>query len=227
MIPRVGGRTQSLPGGVVDVWRVCSEPLPRPRPQLEATLSPAEHEHAVRLGPNATHWVVARAALRMILAGYAGVRAESLRFIEDPAGKPRLAPPHRLEFSLSHSGTMALIAVASDRAVGVDIERLRDDVDLDEVTREFLSAADAAALAFSPADQRREAFFRAWTRREARLKLKGQPLDTAVVEPALPAGGLVVTRPLDIASGYAATIAAEGGSWTVRVRDFPEAAAAL
>lgn len=227
MIPRTGSRTQALPAGVVDVWRVSSEPLPRPRPQLDATLSAAEHAHALRLGPNATPWVVARAALRMILSGYAGVSAESLRFIEGTSGKPRLAPPHRLEFSLSHSGTMALIAVASDRAVGVDLERMRDDVDIDEVTREFLSAADAAALAFSPADQRREAFFRAWTRREARLKLKGQPLDTAVVEPVLPAGGLAVTRALDIAPGYAATIAAEGGSWTVRVRDFPEATAAL
>ena len=42
-----------------------------------------------------------------------------------------------------------------------------------------------------------------------------------------PMSGLVVTRPLEIAPGYAATIAAEGGSWTVRVRDFPEAPAAL
>ena len=222
MIPRAGSRLAALPAGVVDVWRVVLTPPALPLPKLHAVLDASEREHAERLGDAAAPWVAAHGALRMILAGYRGLAPEGLRFVTRATGKPALADAHGLEFSLTHSDTLALVAVASDRAVGADLERLREDVDIAAVTQEFLTAADAAAIEFTPADRRRAAFFAAWTRREARLKLHGQPLDSAVNEPPLPASGLVVTRALEVAPGFAAAIAAEGGSWTLRMRDFPE-----
>jgi 4'-phosphopantetheinyl transferase len=215
-------RAGVLPAGVIDVWRITLRPPAVPIATLLATLDGDERAHTARLGANGETWAAARGALRMILAGYLGVSAETLQFGPDVAGKPRLTGGASLEFSVSHSDELALIAVASDRAVGADVERLRDDVDIDAVSRDFLSPGDAAAVSLVPAEQRREAFFAAWTRHEARLKLHGQPLDAASALPSVPEGGLVVTRTVAVAPGFAAAVAAEGGSWTVRVRDFPE-----
>lgn len=223
MIPGAGTRAAALPAGVIDVWRIALTPPGVPWSQLHDTLDDGERAHAARLGANADAWVASHGALRMILGGYLNVAAHTLRFTVDALGKPRLAEQRRvLEFSLSHSDSLALLAVASDRAVGADLERVRDDVDVEAVTREFLSPGDAAAMSVAPAEQRRAAFFAAWTRREARLKLYGQPLDSVATEPPLPAGGLVVTRALDVAPGFAAAIAAEGSGWRIRIRDFPE-----
>lgn len=221
MIPDAGTRAAALPAGVIEVWRIALAPPVVPWSQLHDTLDDGERAHAARLGAASEPWVAAHGALRMILGGYLNVAAHTLRFTVDALGKPRLDERRRvLEFSLSHSDTLALLAVASDRAVGADLERLRDDVDIEAVTREFLSPGDAAAMSFAPAERRRAAFFAAWTRREARLKLHGQPLDSVAAEPPLPAGGLVVTRALDVAPGFAAAIAAEGSGWSIRIRDF-------
>lgn len=215
--------TGALLAGVVDVWRIPLAPPAVPLAALLAPLEDGERAHAERMGANGLTWAAARGALRLILADYLGVAAGTLRFAPGSTGKPRLAGADRIEFSVSHSDGLALVAVASDRAVGADIERLRDDVDIEAVSRDFLLAGDAAAVHLVPAEQRREAFFAAWTRHEARLKLQGQPLDAAAEPPSVPDGGLVLTRAVAVAPGFAAAVAAEGGSWTVRVRDFPDA----
>ncbi len=226
MIPATGRRTSSLPAGIVDVWRIALEPPASTMATLLATLDDGERAQIAPRGPHGNAWATAHGALRCILAGYLGVTPAVLRFTSGAGGKPQIAGAHTLEFSLSHSDTLALVAVASDRAVGVDVERLRDDVDIIALTRDFLAGGDAASVNHAPAGLRRKAFFAAWTRHEARLKLRGLGLDTAPVEPPLPPGGLIITRALAIAPGFAAAVAAEGSGWTVRIRDFPEPSAA-
>lgn len=222
MIPTTGTRTGSLPAGIVDVWRIALDPPAVPLATLIAALDHDEREQLSHRGPHGNAWATAHGALRCILASYLGVTPAALRFTADADGKPRLAGGHKLEFSLSRGDTLALVAVASDRAVGVDVERVRDDVDIDAVTRDFLSGGDAASVSHAPANRRREVFFAAWTRHEARLKLRGLGLDSAPFEPPLAPGGLIITRAVAIAPGFAAAVAAEGSGWTVRIRDFPE-----
>jgi 4'-phosphopantetheinyl transferase len=51
-----------------------------------------------------------------------------LQFCYSPHGKPALADADTtgmLQFNLSHSGGVALYAVACERQIGIDIERLR------------------------------------------------------------------------------------------------------
>jgi hypothetical protein len=100
--------------------------------------------------------VAPQQALREILARYLGLPADALRFERSRYGKPRLAvPDSELGFNLSHSGSLALVAVAG-REVGVDVERIR---------------------AKRPVD-----FYRRWADREARVKCLGTGL-TAPVPP--------------------------------------------
>lgn len=130
--------------------------LPAPD-RLEAP----EHEvHIWRLGLDT---VASRWALREILGRYLGLPADELRFETGRHGKPRLASPEgELEFNLSHSSSLALVAIAR-REVGVDVERIRTKRPVD--------------------------FYRRWADREARVKCFGTGLTGSVppdsTEPAV------------------------------------------
>jgi hypothetical protein len=148
-----------------------------------------------------------RAALTQILGGYLGAPWPAALEVA-PGGKPRLAEtPERLAFNLSHSGGLALIAVAPGGVeVGVDVEQLRPRRDLVRLAARWLPQDDAAAVGAAAEDERELVFYAAWARLEARVKCTGaglggpRPRDT------------VVARELAIDPGYAAAVAFDLGS---------------
>jgi 4'-phosphopantetheinyl transferase len=149
----------------------------------------------------------ARAALERILAealGEAGLPTLG----QDENGKPRLAvEPGRLAFNLSHSGGLALVALAPGGIdVGVDVERIKDRRDLARLAARWLPAADARAVAAVPPAEQTAIFYPAWTRHEARVKCTGVGL---VGEPP---GPEVTAVQVEIDAGYAAAIAIGGPS---------------
>lgn len=101
----------------------------------------------------------------------------SVEFAEGPYGKPKLASDSRsgLQFNLSHSGELALIATALQREIGVDVESVRD-FDFDQVAERFFTAREVATLRSLPKPQQRSAFYKCWTSKEAFLKAKGTGL---------------------------------------------------
>jgi phosphopantetheine--protein transferase-like protein len=111
----------------------------------------------------------------------------SIRFRYQAFGKPELAlelgtdhhgsPP--LRFNLSHSDGLALIAVTRRRAIGVDVERVRDIGDLDSILATAFSPRERKALHELDDAQRRVAFFRAWVCKEAFVKATGAGLSQA------------------------------------------------
>jgi phosphopantetheinyl transferase len=147
----------------------------------------------------------ARAALGALLAGYLAVSAPP-ELVRDRDGKPRLArEPGRLSFNLSHSGGLALIAVAPGGVdVGVDVERLRPRRDLVRLAKRWLPPADAEALAGAPESEREAIFYSAWTRHEARVKCTGSGLSGPPPAPG------IVAHQLPVDAGYAAAVAFAG-----------------
>lgn len=115
----------------------------------------------------------------------AAVRDELLRLLGvtevhvDDRGRPWL---EGVSFSVSHSGSLGLIAIAEGvRPVGVDVERIRSDTDFRALAARFLHPDEAAAIGDD-----RDAFFRCWTRKEAVVKALGlglaHPLDSFAVD---------------------------------------------
>jgi len=214
----ISTRVKGPPAGVVEVWTVALDPPAEARERLLATLDPEENEQAAMV-KGGEEWALAHGALRTILAGYLDVGPGTLRFTRGAAGKPRLANVRGLEFSFARTDGLAMIAAASDRRVGIDVERVNERTDIDAVAKEYLSPIDAAAIEMSPPEGRRSAFFQAWARHEARLKLRGEGLREQVAGETVESGSLVVVRVVATKPGFAAAVAAEGGSWTVRIRE--------
>ena len=115
-----------------------------------------------------------RAAVRVILSGYLGCEPERLRFADDGRGQPRLAN-HRLQFSLSRSGAVALLAVSAD-PVGADVELVRPRAGLADLVTARFAAAEAACVAAGCAGSPTRSFYRHWVAKEAYLKATGRGL---------------------------------------------------
>jgi 4'-phosphopantetheinyl transferase len=205
---------------------------------LAAILSPDERQRAkrYRFQVDSERHIVGRALLRIILGRILHTKPENLFFRHNEFGKPLLLDAlnkHSLQFNVSHSGDLILVALAAGRQIGVDVERVRDDMEPEAMARRFFSSREKADIAALPARQRRDAFFRCWTRKEAFIKAKGEglslPLDQfdVSVNPAQPAI-LLATRPdpveasrwviqdLKVAAGHTASVAVEGTGWRLK-----------
>jgi phosphopantetheinyl transferase len=146
-----------------------------------------------------------RESLAALLAAYLGGPGKAELSLE-PGGKPRLArAPERLSFNLSHSGALALVAIAPGGVeVGIDVELVRPRRDLVRLAARWLPSGDAMAVAAAPPGEREPIFYAAWTRHEARVKCTGAGLAGP------PPGPEVLARQLEIDSGYAAAVAVSG-----------------
>jgi 4'-phosphopantetheinyl transferase len=166
---------------------------------FKSILSLDEQERAgcFRKSRDAQRFVAARGSLRSLLGAYLAIEPDRLRFAYDAFGKPRLDGEETLtsmRFSVSHSGDLALFGFARRHKMGVDVERIRPDIDIADLAARYFSPNEFKKLRSLPADQQREAFYCGWTRKEAYLKARGQglsfPLDRVEVsltpgEPAM------------------------------------------
>lgn len=179
------------PGSAVlgrDELHVWAVPLHGDAERFGAVLSHAERERLdrFRFADHRRRYQIGHGALRRILGGYLGTDPKVVEFVQGPRGKPYLAssPPGSTKgpfFNLSHSGKLALIAVAGSD-VGVDLEKVRHLESLTEIARRHFSEVEFAALDALHGDARQLAFYRCWTRKEAYIKALGEglsmPLDT-------------------------------------------------
>lgn len=164
----------------VHLWRASLD-LPAAAVEgMAGMLSPDEQERAARFRvPQVrARFTAARAILRDILSRYLHCEPSALVFGYRKHGKPFLVPGAEadIRFNLSHSHGLALYGICRGREVGIDLERIRQDREHDRLARRFFSPQEVAALQGLPPDERVEAFFHCWTRKEAYLKARGEGL---------------------------------------------------
>jgi 4'-phosphopantetheinyl transferase len=208
---------------------------------FEQSLAPDERDRAnrFRFEQDKTRFIVSRGILRDILSRYLQLEPAEVQFAYGVYGKPMLAPslkPTGLEFNLSHSGEMALYAIAHQKQVGVDLEQLRVINNLEQLARQCLSPRELQAfLRLEPA-QRQTSFFYYWTGKEAYLKALGQGLRIPLEQIEIP---LDTSKPTQVLSekaacqshdwylqtvpsskGYIAALVVEGQAWQPIYQDW-------
>jgi 4'-phosphopantetheinyl transferase len=112
------------------------------------------------------------ALLGRLLAHYGGL-AHPPVIARTGRGKPYAPALAGIEFNLSHARDHALIAIAREQPIGVDLERIDRKLDAHDLARRFFSTREADALDALPEAQRTIAFLRLWTCKEAVLKALG------------------------------------------------------
>lgn len=102
--------------------------------------------------------------------GVFGIDAMSVRVAHDADGKPYLVDHPEIFFSLSHSGSLAMCAVA-DTPVGCDIQCVSEVLHSEAVARRFFTRREQEQLAACSEFQRE--FARLWTLKESYVKYLG------------------------------------------------------
>lgn len=168
-----------LGSGDVHLWRTAL--IAGPQPGIEearALLSEDELERANRFRGEAdrTRFTLRRAFLRDVLSRYTDMCPKDLTFTYGEMGKPQLGNcPDKVEFNQSDSRQWTVVAVCRE-AVGVDIEAVRPDTDIQTLASEVFTDREREELESVPQAGRRRAFFQGWTRKEAVIKALGSGL---------------------------------------------------
>ena len=195
-------------------------------------------EELPRLGSLTVHvWVVplddpvksrrhelAHVAQDQILAAYLDIDPRTLEYATLPGGKPILADG-ALEFNLSHSGHLALVAVSRDLQVGVDLEHPRSFRNQAGMAQRICTARELEHLAQATDEDQ---LLRLWVRKEAVVKATGEGLVAEVkqidVLDRKVAGGWLC---IDLPQVGAEHVRADGYRAAVALPDRPRVSVAL
>jgi 4'-phosphopantetheinyl transferase len=171
-----------VPDDDLVIW-LCPLGLPATKvAAYVALLSKSERERAARFGTSALRhrYVAGRGTLRVILGQELGVAPDCVPIGRGPGGRPALLAGRRLDFNVTHTRDVALIALLRDSPaaarIGVDIEHENRDVSTDRLARRYLTAREREGLAGLDAEARRKRFIRLWTAKEAMSKATGDGL---------------------------------------------------
>jgi len=231
------GHRLTLPEDEVHLWRVDLEALRGQESQWEKLLSSDEKARAARFRSplDQRRYATTRGLLRRILAGYLDADPSILSFCYSEKEKPSLAGANSdaIAFNVSHSGGVSLLAFTRGREIGVDVEQIRQDFDLEAIARRFFSEHERREMFALVPEERFEAFYRCWTRKESYIKATGDGLslplyqfDVSIV--ASDCDALIATRPdsneaakwsmreVAAGTGYAAALCVKGRDWKLK-----------
>lgn len=229
----------------VHVWRAHLHRSPPRVERLQSLLSGEERTKArhLYLEKDRQFWIVSRGLLRTLLGRYTTTDPHSIRLGFNAYGKPALLSPVQmptLQFNVSHSANLALFAFSLRRPVGVDVEYMRPLLDYNEIATHSFSAREQTLLRQVPQENKLQAFYNCWTRKEAYIKARGVglslPLDLFDVsllpgEPAV----LLQSRehPQELRrwsmqeltpwAGYTGALVAEGQGWHLQCWEWSDA----
>jgi 4'-phosphopantetheinyl transferase len=226
----------------VHVWSARVPPDLSAERAAWAVLSPEEQARASRLTQRRDRSCRVRswAFVRRVLAIYLQVAPQEVAIASGPAGKPEIiggSTSERPRFSVSHSGSLALMAVSTNHEVGADVEEVRAELAWRDIADNCFSPAELEAIGHVPEADQRRVFFDCWVRKEAYLKGLGVGLRRGTTDFSVPVvatkgqvddGGLASPRHtptwhvygLEIEQGFAASLAADGPV-TVKFRSWP------
>ena len=205
-----------------------------------AWLSEEERARAARFirQEDQTRYTLAHGGLRAVLARYAELDPAALRFQAGSTGKPALLDqqgrPHALRFNLSHSHGRMLIAVAQGQDVGVDLEQIRDKVEVVKLAERFYTPSEYQEIMGRSGFDQVQQFYCYWVAKEAVLKGQGvgilslheceilTPVDAATCHVSLSDGAALqagwTIRWLACGAGWQGAVALCGKDWSVRVQ---------
>ncbi|MCH9633279.1 MAG: 4'-phosphopantetheinyl transferase Sfp [Chlamydiae bacterium] len=118
-------------------------------------------------------YIVSHGLLRCLLARFIEAKPSDIEYSFGLFGKPFLAK-QKLSFNMSHSHNKVLYAFSNRVNVGIDVEYIKKDVDLNELPWDFLNLIQGNEFDFTnQLKNSKEYFYQKWSRLESYLKAQG------------------------------------------------------
>jgi len=143
---------------------------------LEPCLDNRDRERAARFHfpEDRARFVLGRALARKCLGRYLNQMPESIALAYTDRDRPVLAHDETIQFSISHARDLVAVAVTANARIGIDLEWAQRSLDFPELAKRIFSGEDLRTFQAFPEHETPAAFFRAWTRKEAYLKARGE-----------------------------------------------------
>lgn len=169
----------------IHIWGVYIPDMQHQRDALHGLLCEHECKKAARFYRDTDRHssIVARGALRVLLSGYTGIPPSEITFTYSKNGKPQLTGSD-VTFNISHSSDWVVLAIGRERAVGVDIEQIKWEMDVQSVAERYFSPEEIAWIRSS--DDQHRMFFQLWAHKEAYVKACGSTLFTELKRMSVP-----------------------------------------
>jgi 4'-phosphopantetheinyl transferase len=227
----------NISSGDIHLWQAHLDGRPDAISHYQRILSGSEQVRATKFKfeQDQRRFIMARGILRAILGLYLSTGAGKIDLEIGEYGKPRLKKEKNrpdLRFSLSHSEGIALYGFTLGHEVGVDLEFIKEDIDVLKIAEHMFPEKIKKNLYQLSANDRIPYFYASWTRIEAYLKANcfGLSIDPRQVNLPLrvdtPGDVVNLYRKIDMkermsiydlepAPGFIGAVAAEGNDWQI------------
>jgi 4'-phosphopantetheinyl transferase len=213
----------------IHIWGVHVPDMLDRLDALHSTLCTEEREKAARFFRESDRQssIAARGALRVLLCGYTGLPAGEIEFNYSGNGKPHVNDSD-VEFNVSHSGEWVVLAFGRNRNIGVDVEKIKREMDVRAIASRYFAQEEIALI--DNAEDQHAMFFQLWARKEAYVKARGSGLFQELNRLSVPIGGGGlpevgkmdgwIFHRLEAGSNYAAAVVTDKASASVPCYDF-------
>ncbi len=169
----------------VHVW--CAV-LDKPAASIQSLLPSLSSEEVKRAegfhcSKDRSRFIASHGALRTILGLYLDISPEKIGFRSNSFGKPLVdvsTSKGNIQFNISHSHDVALLAIARSRQVGIDVEYVQPFAEMDQLISRFFTSREQQALRSVSGDHKLQTFLRYWTYKEANMKARGAGLSISL-----------------------------------------------
>lgn len=120
------------------------------------------------------NFIAARGNLREILASRLGCEPRAIQFGYSDRGKPYIQNFNGLHFNLSHSQDLAIYALCSENEIGIDLEFINSQCDVDSIAERYFLPSEQQVISKLCDRDKYLAFYQAWTLKEAYGKATGE-----------------------------------------------------
>jgi 4'-phosphopantetheinyl transferase len=165
-------------------------------------------------------FIISRGLLKYFVGNYLEIPPAKVQFAQNTYGKPFV---NNLEFNLSHSNDLVLLAFSHSRPIGVDIEQVRSNLDYEGIARKNFSQAENKILHSLSGTPKLRAFFEIWTMKEACIKAVGKGLSIPLTHfgvslaqvQTVQLEQLWTVQKLSLGADYCGAIAVAGRNWNL------------
>ncbi|QDT00211.1 4'-phosphopantetheinyl transferase family protein [Adhaeretor mobilis] len=165
----------------VTIWKISLEQAPQVIETGYRLLSPDEQQRTdcYKVQKARESFILTRTALRQALAKRLDCLPEELHFDYSERGKPSLRVPRpssEFSFSVSHSGELAVVAIADCKHIGIDCEKIRPLANAESLARTVLCEVEWNRWIELDEEKQMGSLLKSWTLKEACLKAIGTGL---------------------------------------------------
>jgi len=167
----------SIDSDVIHIWNIKyrdDENLE----EYKSVLSENELERAgkFRYDKHRNIFIKTRGLQRILIAKYLQDKPNDIHIEFGPHGKPFCKNKSQLTFNASHAGAVILLAFTLKNELGIDVELIKKEVEVESISKHFFSENEIVKLISLDKSLRHEAFFTCWSRKEALIKAIGDGL---------------------------------------------------